>query len=221
MQVSDNLYLYLWDDQRENNCNSVFIDGKVPVLIDPGHLQRVPDLFSRMKADGLDPNRIKVVLCTHFHPDHFEGTAAFKDSGVKIALARRDEQLLDEEGRRMFALPGVPVPDFRVDFYVREGDLIIGKTELQVLQTPGHSPGSVSFYWPRHKILIPGDVVFLQGVGRTDLPGGNAKILKESLERLSTLSVELLIPGHGQVIQGADRVRANFNYLKKLVMTML
>jgi glyoxylase-like metal-dependent hydrolase (beta-lactamase superfamily II) len=103
---------------------------------------------------------------------------------------------------------------------MKEGDLILGKTELEVLQTPGHSPGSVSFYWPRYKILIPGDVVFMQGVGRTDLPGGNAKTLKASVDRLSTLPVELLIPGHGQAIQGADRVRANFSYLKKLVMTM-
>lgn len=221
MRVSDSLYLYLWSEPRENNCNSVFIDGKVPTLIDPGHLHRVPDLFRRMQEDGIDPRRIEVVLCTHFHPDHFEGTAAFKDARVKIALARQDEQLLDDEGRRMFARPGVPMPDFRVDFYVREGDLVLGKTELQVLHTPGHSPGSVSLYWPRYKILIPGDVVFLQGVGRTDLPGGNAKTLKASVERLSTLPVDLLIPGHGQAIQGADKVRANFSYLKKLAMTML
>jgi glyoxylase-like metal-dependent hydrolase (beta-lactamase superfamily II) len=221
MQVSDNVYVYLWHDQGENNCNSVFISGKAPALIDPGLLHRVPDLLERMRDDGVDPTVIKVVLCTHFHPDHFEGTAAFRDAGAKIALARQDERLLEEEGNRMFARPGVPMPDLRVDFYLKEGDLMLGKHELQVLHTPGHSPGSVSFYWPRHKILMPGDVVFMQGVGRTDLPGGNAKALRASVERLSALPVELLIPGHGQAIQGADRVRANFIYLKRLSLNLL
>lgn len=221
MRVSEHLYIYLWSDQRENNCNSVFIDGKVPMLVDPGHLHHVPDLLSRMRDDGLDTGRIRMVLCTHFHPDHFEGTTAFLNSGVKIALAKQDERLLQEEGRAMFARPGVPLPDFRVDLYVKEGDLMLGKHELQLFHTPGHSPGSISLYWPRHKLLIPGDVLFDRGVGRADLPGGDSKALKASVERLSSLPVELLIPGHGPALQGVDRARSNFNYLKKLVQTLM
>jgi len=220
MRVSDHLYVYLWSDQRENNCNSVFIDGKVPVLIDPGHLRHVPDLLRRMRDDGLDTNQVKMVLCTHFHPDHFEGTAAFLNTGAKIAMNRKDESLL-AENRSMFATPGQPVPDFRVDFYVKEGELILGKHEFEVLHTPGHSPGGISLYWPRHKVLVPGDVVFDRGLGRTDLPGGDAKALKSSVERLASLQVELLIPGHGPAIQGTDRVHANFTYLKKVVNTLL
>jgi hydroxyacylglutathione hydrolase len=87
-----------------------------------------------------------------------------------------------------------------------------------VLLTPGHSPGSVSIYWPRLKVLIAGDVVFSQGVGRTDLPGGDAKLLKASIDRLSKLPVDLLIPGHGTAIQGTERVRRNFEFIKRALL---
>jgi len=168
-----------------------------------------------MRADGVDPARIKVVICTHAHPDHFEGTSVFKDSSVKIAISQQEERFIEEVGRPMFAQHGQTVPDYRVDFYVKDGELLLGKLELQVLLTPGHSPGSISIYWPRHKVLISGDVVFAQGVGRVDLPGGDIKLLKTSVDRLSKLSVELLIPGHGAAIQGAERVRKNFDFIRK------
>ena len=215
MKVTEQLYVYLWADQRENNCNSVFIDGKVPLLIDPGHQHRLDDLFSRMRADGVDPGRIKVVVCTHAHPDHFEGAAAFKDSSVKIAISQQEERFIEDIGRPMFEQQGATMPDYRVDFYLKDGELVLGKLELQVLLTPGHSPGSISIYWPRHKVLVPGDVVFSQGVGRVDLPGGDAKTLRTSVDRLSKLPVELVIPGHGPAIQGAERVRRNFEIIKR------
>ncbi|MBI4963901.1 MAG: MBL fold metallo-hydrolase [Desulfomonile tiedjei] len=215
MKVTEHLYVYLWGDPKENNCNSVFIDGKVPLLIDPGYLHRVDDLFSRMRADGVNPSKIKVVICTHAHPDHFEGASAFKDGSVKIAISQQEERFIEDVGRPMFAKQGQAMPDYRVDFYVKDGELVLGKLELQVLLTPGHSPGGVSIYWPRHKVLIPGDVVFSQSVGRVDLPGGDIKLLKTSIDRLSKLPVELLIPGHGTAIQSAAMVRKNFDYIKR------
>jgi len=215
MKVTEHLYVYLWGDTRENNCNSVFIDGKAPLLIDPGHSHKVDDLFSRMRADGVDPARIKVVICTHAHPDHFEGKSVFKDSSVKIAISQQEERFIEEVGRPMFEQHGQTMPDYRLDFYVKDGELLLGKLEFQVLLTPGHSPGSVSIYWPRHKVLISGDVVFAQGVGRVDLPGGDIKLLKTSVARLGKLPVDLLIPGHGAAIQGAERVRKNFDFIKK------
>lgn len=218
MQVLDDLYVYLWESTTENNCNSVVVDGKVPVLIDPGHLHRVDNLKDRMSADGFDPARIKVIIVTHAHPDHFEGTLAFKKPSVKIAVSRLEERFMEDVGRSMYVAQGLTMPDYRVDFFLQEGNLILGKHQFEVLLTPGHSPGSLCIYWPRHKVLIAGDVVFVQGVGRTDLPGGDAAALKRSVERLSKLPVELFIPGHGPELQGEDDIRANFRFVAGVLM---
>ncbi|MCX5863045.1 MAG: MBL fold metallo-hydrolase [Deltaproteobacteria bacterium] len=215
MKISEHIYVYLWTDQKENNCNSVFIDGKVPLLIDPGLAHRTQSLFNRMQEDGVDHRRIKVVVITHAHPDHFGGTVEFPVNQTKIGLAKEEKKYIEEIGRPMYLKHGMKIPDYRVDFYLRDGDLSLGKHDFQVLLTPGHSPGSVCLYWPRYKALFPGDVVFMNGVGRTDLPGGNIKSLKESVERLSKLSVELLVPGHGPAIQGKERIQKNFEGIKR------
>jgi hydroxyacylglutathione hydrolase len=218
MKVAEHLYVYLWNDPRENNCNTIFIDGKIPLLVDPGILPRVQDLFSRMRADGADPSRISLVISTHAHPDHFEGTLAFKDLAVKIAVSQQEERYIEEMVHAGHVGQGGMLPDYRIDFYLKEGDLVLGRHEFQIFLTPGHTPGGLSIYWPRHKVLISGDVVFMQSVGRSDFPGGNSQALKESVERLSRLSVELLVPGHGPAIQGAERVRNNFEFVRRMYL---
>lgn len=92
--------------------------------------------------------------------------------------------------------------DFEPDFFLQEGWLQAGGETLQVLSTPGHSPGSVCLYWPERQALFSGDVVFSGGIGRTDLPMGNPKLLKESIQRIAELDVEHLLPGHGEIIHG-------------------
>lgn len=216
MRIAENLYVYLWSSQRENNCNTVVIDGKIPLLIDPGHLHWMDDLFQRMKEDGFDPQRIKVIICTHGHPDHAEGALAYADKAVKIGLGRQDETLMEDYARAVQARRGLSMPEFRVDFYLKDGTLTVGKHEFAVISTPGHSPGGMSIYWPRHKVLISGDIVFMQSIGRSDLPGGDQKTLLQSIDRLSKLSVELLIPGHGPAIQSADNVKNNFQRVKRV-----
>lgn len=218
MRVSEHLYVYLWADHRENNCNSVFIDGKVPTLIDPGHLRRTDDLFNRMRADGVDPAKVKVVIATHGHPDHFEGVAAFRDESVKVGMSREEEDYLDKTVRPAYQARGMDMQDIRVDFYLKEGDLELGKHEFQVIPTPGHTPGGLSLYWPRLRTLISGDIVFLQGVGRSDFPGGDKDALKASVEKLAQLPVELVIPGHGPAIQGAQQIRDNFLLISKMYL---
>ncbi len=214
MRVNDYLYLYLWDDPRQNNCNSVFISGKVPVLIDPGHAHKVDELLMRMKTDNVDIDSIKSLIFTHCHPDHMEGISAFDKSSIKKGISIKEFHFLEETARPMFAQHGTEFPDFKFDFFLREGPLNIGKHEFHVLETPGHSPGSICIYWPAQKTLIAGDLVFMQGVGRADLPGGDEKQLRESLKRVSELDIELVIPGHGPPIRGARDVKANFDYIK-------
>ncbi len=120
----------------------------------------------------------------------------------------------------MQSLPG-PLPELVPSFYLQEGNLKLGpksSVELQVLLTPGHSPGSVCLYWEKEKVLISGDVVFAGSVGRTDLHGGSMVTLKKSIDRLAQLDVDCLIPGHsteyGNIIRGKDNVTRNFQAIK-------
>lgn len=215
MRIAEQLYVYFWTDQRENNCNSIFIDGKVPLLIDPGLSQRTDILFAKMRTDGIDPSKIRLIMCTHCHPDHFTGVLHFKDRQVRVAISLPEEKFIDEIGRPMYLKHGLSLPDFKIDFYLKDGELTLGKHDFQILLTPGHSPGSLCVYWPRLKVLFAGDLVFMNGVGRTDLPGGDFQRLRESVNRVSQLPANLVVPGHGPPVQGQENVRQNFENVKR------
>jgi hydroxyacylglutathione hydrolase len=108
------------------------------------------------------------------------------------------------------------VPRFSPEFYLKEGEASLGKNgfKLDVMLSPGHSPGSVCLYWAEKKVLITGDVVFFMSVGRTDFPGGDTAMLKKSIDRLAALDVEYIVPGHNTepkgIIRGKDLVERNF-----------
>ena len=217
MKLKENLFSYPWMNMMENNCNSYYLGGDIPTLIDTGHKHRVNDLLSQIKSDGIDPKGIKLIITTHAHPDHFEGNQLFDRNGVMVAMHKQEEIFISEMGESFSRMLGMKMPDMKIDFYLKEGDLKLGKNELEIYHTPGHSPGSISVYWPEKKALITGDVVFNQGVGRTDFPGCSGKLLKESIERLSKLDVEYLLPGHGDIISGRDEVRLNFDSIKRSI----
>ena len=221
MKIADNFFIYLWNNSRENNCNSYVIDGKVPLLVDPGLELRVDNLFERMRQDGFDPARIHVVIGTHCHPDHFTGSRKFVDTAAKVTISREEEKFMIEEGSRWYEGQGQKAPDFPVDFYLKEGDLNLGKHEFEVILAPGHSPGSVCLYWKKYKTLLCGDVIFRGSIGRVDLPGGNGGQLKQSIERLSKLKIDLVLPGHGPAIQGSANVQANFEMIKRNYFRMI
>ncbi|MGC8811414.1 MAG: MBL fold metallo-hydrolase, partial [bacterium] len=68
--------------------------------------------------------------------------------------------------------------------------------------------------WPEKKALFTGDVIFAMGVGRTDFPGGDGNLLRNSIERLADLDVELLLPGHGEIVKGKRNIQRNFAYIR-------
>ncbi len=108
-----------------------------------------------------------------------------------------------------------PMPKIRIDFYLKEGELHLGKEIFKIYETPGHSPGSLSIHWPEKKALFTGDLIFYGGVGRTDFPEGNSRLLVQSIEKMSRLNVEIMLPGHGDVIVGRASVLQNFEYIRK------
>jgi glyoxylase-like metal-dependent hydrolase (beta-lactamase superfamily II) len=83
------------------------------------------------------------------------------------------------------------------------------------MDTPGHTPGSICLYWPKHGALFTGDLIFEQGIGRTDLPGGSGSQLKDSIIKVESLPAQYLFPGHGNVISGARAVKDNFKQIKE------
>ena len=241
MKLVENLYCYIWPG-RGNNCNTyVFanvLDGGRPhVVIDPGHLVnefREPcfeQLLASMEGDGLRPEDVGLIINTHSHPDHCEASQALADitrsnagqGQAKQALIafHEDEVAYRNEMARRFGRNLEMEPDL----LLREGDLDLGSVRLKVLHTPGHSPGSISLYWADQRVLITGDVVFYGGIGRTDLPGGDGQLLKQSIERLSEFDTEYLLPGHstqfGMIVQGKDKITKNFRFIKMNYYPML
>jgi glyoxylase-like metal-dependent hydrolase (beta-lactamase superfamily II) len=105
---------------------------------------------------------------------------------------------------------------FQPDFFVDEGDLTVGDISLEVFHTPGHSPGGITLYWPAEKALITGDLIFKDGLGRTDLPGGSGRQLKESIRRMGSLDSHWLLSGHGDVVSGVEAVKANFKRVEQM-----
>lgn len=214
MKLDTDLYAYTWKSMQENNCNSYLIGGEMPILIDPGHQHLVEHLIKKMEKDGNRPEDIRGIITTHIHPDHFEAVQTLARPGVFIALHREEEQFMEEVGSDFYRASGMEKPKINVDFYLQEGELQVGSKTLQVLHTPGHSPGSISLYWPEKKALFTGDVIFPMGVGRTDFPGGDGALLRESIERLAQLDAEWLLSGHGEVIKGKKNIQRNFSYIR-------
>ncbi|MGD8386259.1 MAG: MBL fold metallo-hydrolase [Desulfobacteraceae bacterium] len=214
MEPTDGLFAFLWTDPAVNNCNTYLIQTDRNILLDPGHLHLFDRLRNRLARRSLNEADMDVVLVTHGHPDHLEAIQAFSRTQALAALHVAERDFLREMGAQSGngLTPGGGEPDFLLE----EGELRIGDEPFQVLHTPGHSPGSFCLYWPRRKALFSGDVVFSGGLGRTDLPGGDGHALKASIQRLSSLEVDLLLPGHGEIVSGSDAVKRNFQEIEEV-----
>jgi glyoxylase-like metal-dependent hydrolase (beta-lactamase superfamily II) len=212
MRILKDLYFYPWLSMQENNANTVFIDGTVPCLIDPGHSHLFNNVAEGMMRDGIDHSRIKLLLFTHGHPDHIEATDRFAEDVVR-GIGKQEHLYMQEEGNELFLATGVQAPSKPVKLLLEEGSLNLGDKTFSVITTPGHTPGSICLYWPDEKVLISGDTLFYRGVGRTDLPGGDGDRLAESISKLSKLQIEYLIPGHGEMLRGREAIAKNFQII--------
>lgn len=180
-------------------CNCSILGDPVTkraIVIDPGGdsariLQEVAKL-------GLTVSHI---LHTHAHFDHFLASGAMKQAtGAALCLHQDDLDLwknLDVQCR-MFGVPFVTVP--MPDFWLKdEEQVLLGEHALVALHTPGHTPGSMSFYAPNEQLVLAGDTLFRGSIGRTDLWGGDFDAIEQSIrERLYTLDdATIVVTGHG------------------------
>ena len=219
MQILDDLHAFLWLDPATNNCNSYFIDGQKKILIDPGHHHLFGQIRDHLSTLSLGPEDIDLVIVTHGHPDHIEGVKIFSETPALIAFPQIELEFIKKQAPHYGESMGLS--DFAPDILLQEGELNVGNIEFQVIHTPGHSPGSVCLYWSDKKVLFTGDVVFNQGVGRTDLPGGNGQNLKQSIRTISRLDVDYLLSGHGDPVAGREHVNANFSDIERMWFSYL
>jgi glyoxylase-like metal-dependent hydrolase (beta-lactamase superfamily II) len=150
-------------------------------------------------------DQINTIVLTHCHFDH---TARVKEIAhmckAKVAIHKNDARGLLEDTWSLSMHFGARSPGIAPDIVLTEGDCI---GDLQVLHTPGHTPGSICLLAERELLLFSGDTVFSDGCfGRYDFPGGSRIDLARSLDRLALLDVEGLYPGHGEPVeQGGSR----------------
>jgi len=222
MKLIDGVYAYPWTNMLENNCNTYILQGPEGLaLIDPGLGRYVPDIIEAIKKDGLNPDDIKLVICTHCHPDHVDGVAYFAKKKIPVTWHADEEAFLKETGRDFFRMFGLKEPGFKPDSICVEGYLPAAGLTLEAIHTPGHSPGSICLYWAEKKVMVTGDVVFSNSIGRTDFPGGDSALLKKSIDRIAELPAELILPGHNEVVQGSDAVKRNYDYIKSSFFSYL
>ena len=160
----------------------------------------------------------ELLVNTHGHADHIAANAAMKQRwpGLKIAIGRDDAPMLASPLRNLSALLGARIKSPEADRLLADGDRIeVGSARLEVLATPGQTPGGISLYaadGPGGRgIVFTGDALFAGGIGRTDFPGASHKTLLESLRnRLLTLPPDTLVyPGHGPASTIGEEARDN------------
>ncbi len=153
-----------------------------------------------ISSQGLKPRRL---LATHGHWDHNLGIdTIYQTYGLQVEAALEDEFIITDIPRNFQSIIGAPLRREypAVGRFFDEDEIIrFGSHELQVLKTPGHSPGSVVFYCKQEHIAFTGDTLFRMSVGRTDFEGGSHEALMNSLHNvLANLPPEtVILPGHG------------------------
>ena len=189
---------------HESNCYIVY--GKKFAVIDSGNPRPVSGKL-RDLCIGID-----YLLTTHYHYDHVSGLQYLKDNfGGIVAVHELDAPALESaDGSRVLShFFGAECPKVHVDWKLKEGDAIdLDGLKLEVIHTPGHTPGGICFYEPASKTLFSGDTVFDDGIGRTDFDGGSNRDLKRSVEKLVKLyderGVGIVYPGHGPEFKGSQ-----------------
>ena len=203
----------------QENTYILYDETSECVILDPGcenkEERKILDDFIENKA--LKPVRL---INTHCHIDHILGNKYVSEK-YNLGLEIHEGELpVLESGEMVSNMYGIayeksPSPSS----FLKEGEVIhFGNTELISIFTPGHSPASLSFYNKEEKILISGDVLFYESIGRTDLPGGSKEILLQSIKNF-VLSLDdnvQVFPGHGpKTTIGHERV--NNPFLKEFI----
>jgi hydroxyacylglutathione hydrolase len=195
-------------------------------LVDAGLTGKGRYKIEAIEKLGIDLASIKRIIMTHTHLDHIGCLSEIQNAipDAEILIHKSEAELIEAgDDRAIYGMDGFKGmcqmqygigPDtfkFKIDRKLEGGEILeIGGMIWEVVHIPGHSMGGIALYEPVHKILIPGDVIYADyAIGRFDLYGADASELKESLNKLGKLDIDILLPGHNQILKGvpADYVR--------------
>ncbi|MDT8863036.1 MBL fold metallo-hydrolase [Alkalihalobacillus sp. MEB130] len=173
-------------------------DQKEAVIIDPGG--DGPAFIEWLKSQNIKP---LAVLLTHAHFDHIGAVDDVRNAfGCPVYIHKNEQDWLGDpakNGSARFMGEHAITVNAADHIIETEGTITIGSFSFSVYETPGHSPGSISFYIQQENIVFSGDALFAQSIGRTDLPGGDHQLLLESIhKKLLDLPEETIVAcGHG------------------------
>lgn len=197
------------------NC-SIFGDEQTreAIVVDPG--DQIDDILSILGKHDL---KVKAIVITHAHIDHIGGAAKLKAlTGAPVMMNSRDQELYDHLDAQASWL-GIENPTrAAIDTEAREGAILtLGDADFLILETPGHTKGSVSIWIPTENKLVAGDTLFRDSIGRTDLPGGDGRMILRSIKNqlLPLPEDAVVVPGHGPATT-IGREKAHNPFLQNL-----
>ncbi|MCB7129261.1 MAG: MBL fold metallo-hydrolase [Candidatus Brocadiales bacterium] len=195
-------------------------DTKQAIIIDPGGSHQ--DIIDLIEKNGLAP---RLIINTHGHGDHMGANKEVKETfpEIKIAIHKDDVECLTQPKKNLSFLGGFLLKSPPADIVLKEGDKVgIDGIELEVIHTPGHTPGGICLLGRSSSdsdsdsdknpdVLFSGDTLFQEGVGRTDLPGGDhAALIKSIQEKIFTLAGDVTVyPGHGDTTTIEEEKNSN------------
>ncbi len=175
-----------------SNAYILTADNQTAVVIDPAQPRIKEELLKR----GLKATH---VLLTHCHFDHVGGVAELQADGAKVVCSAEEAKLVGTEADA-FALAGIPRVEYTVNQTLTDGEtVLLSGIQIQTILTPGHTAGCACYLVKTDDgdVLFTGDTLFAGSIGRTDLPTGSLKTLRQSLKKLAALTVDYPVyPGH-------------------------